>query len=162
MSEVVMDVKGIMSKLPHRYPFQLVDRILEVEPLKRIKALKNVTNNEPYFIGHFPGEPIMPGVLQIEALAQAGGILLHYSYNLEEGQIILFRGVEDAKFKRPVVPGDQLILTADILSIHRGLCRMKTIASVDGRPVTVATMTCYFQVPQGAPEIKNDCNNEKG
>lgn len=154
MSEPVMDVKQIMSKLPHRHPFQLLDRILEVEPRKRITALKNVTNNENFFLGHFPAEPIMPGVLQIEALAQAGGILLHASYNLVEGQIILFRGIEDAKFKRPVVPGDQLILTAEILSIHRGLCRMKTVASVDGKPTTVATMTCYFQIPEGEPEIR--------
>lgn len=155
MTKPVMDVKGIQRKLPHRYPFQLVDRILEVEPLKRIKALKNVTNNEPYFVGHFPGEPLMPGVLQIEALAQAGGILLHFSYDLEDGQIILFRGVEEAKFKRPVVPGDQLILEAEILSIHRGLCRMKTVASVEGKPTTLARLTCFFEVPAGAPEIKN-------
>jgi 3-hydroxyacyl-[acyl-carrier-protein] dehydratase len=152
----IMDIKGIMQKLPHRYPFQMVDRIVEVEPLKYIRAYKNVTNNEPYFVGHFPGEPIMPGVMQVEALAQAGGILLHYSYDLTEGQVILLRGFDDMKLRRTVAPGDRLDLYAEIVTIHRGLCRMKVRASVDDRTTVTGVMSCFFEVPVGGVEVLAD------
>jgi 3-hydroxyacyl-[acyl-carrier-protein] dehydratase len=149
----IMDIKGILARLPHRYPFQMVDRIVEVEPLRYIKAYKNVTHNEPFFTGHFPGEPIMPGVMQVEALAQAGGILLHYSYNLEEGQVILLRGFDDMKLRHTVVPGDRLDLYTEIITVHRGLCKMKARASVDGKTTVSGVMSCYFEVPEGGVEI---------
>lgn len=149
----IMDIRGILDRLPHRYPFQMVDRIVEVEPLKYIKAYKNVTNNEPYFTGHFPDVPIMPGVMQLEAVAQTGGILLHYSYELAEGQIILLRSFEDIKLRRTVVPGDRLDLYTEILTVHRGLCKMKVRASVDGKVTVSGFISCFFEVPKGGVEI---------
>jgi 3-hydroxyacyl-[acyl-carrier-protein] dehydratase len=116
-----IEINEILKRLPHRYPFLLVDRVLELEPKVRLTALKNVTINEPYFQGHFPGYPVMPGVLIIEALAQAAGLLAFAS--LDEppspGMIIFFAGIDNARFKRPVTPGDQLILKAQMISQKR-------------------------------------------
>jgi len=115
-NDCVLDIQQIMSMLPHRYPFLLVDRVLELEPGVRVKAYKNVTVNENFFQGHFPGQPIMPGVLIMEALAQAGGLFVVKTLGIAaENKLFLFTGIESAKFRRPVVPGDQLMLEAEVL-----------------------------------------------
>ena len=112
---IVMDVKKILDILPHRYPFLLIDRIIEIEPNKRIVGIKNVSINEPFFVGHFPGEPVMPGVLLIEAMAQAGAVLI-LSEPKNQGKIVFLAGVDNARFRRPVVPGDQIKIQVDVLS----------------------------------------------
>jgi 3-hydroxyacyl-[acyl-carrier-protein] dehydratase len=131
----LIDVQEILELLPHRYPFLLVDRVLEVVPGERIVALKNVTLNEPFFGGHFPGRPVMPGVLIIEAMAQAAGLLSFKtpSLNLTKGSIFYFAGIDGARFKRPVLPGDQLRLEAQILKVVRGVGKFNCRATVDGR-----------------------------
>jgi beta-hydroxyacyl-ACP dehydratase FabZ len=137
---MIMDVEQIMAVLPHRFPFLLVDRILELEPEKRIVGIKNVTINEPFFPGHFPGHPIMPGVLIIEAFAQTGGILAMKSMG-EGRRIAYFGGIESAKFRKPVFPGDQLRFELDVLG-HKGpVWKMKGEAKVDGKLVAQAVVT---------------------
>lgn len=128
-----MDVAGIMSSIPHRYPFLLVDRVLEMDPGKRIVALKNVTVNEPFFPGHFPGVPVMPGVLIVEALAQAGAVLLLHNQPNRASQLIYFTGIDAARFRRAVVPGDQLILEMEVLKLRSRTCKMRGVAKVDGQ-----------------------------
>jgi 3-hydroxyacyl-[acyl-carrier-protein] dehydratase len=136
-----MDILEIMQVLPHRYPLLLVDRILEMEPGKRIVGLKNVSINEPYFQGHFPGFPLMPGVYILEALAQVGGILMIKSLGLEIGKYaVVFAGIDDARFKRPVYPGDQLILELDVISLKKSLSKMKGTAKVDNQVVAEAIL----------------------
>jgi 3-hydroxyacyl-[acyl-carrier-protein] dehydratase len=116
-------IKDIMKFLPHRYPFLLVDRVLETEPLKRIVAIKNVTINEPFFQGHFPGEPIMPGVLIVEAMAQAWGILLMSSgeFDVSKNDNVRFLGIDNCRFRRAVVPGDQLRFELEAIAVKRGI-----------------------------------------
>ena len=126
------DVRWIMSVLPHRYPLLLVDRVLEMEPKKRIAALKNFTINEEFFAGHFPGHPVVPGVLLIEAMAQAGGILLLHDDPERERKLLLFMSIERARFRRPVVPGDQVRLEADVLRLKASHCKLAARAIVDG------------------------------
>jgi 3-hydroxyacyl-[acyl-carrier-protein] dehydratase len=134
MSELPIDIQRIMTMLPHRYPFLLVDRVLELVPGERVKAYKNVTINENFFQGHFPGQPIMPGVLILEALAQAGGIFVVQSLGLDCGEkLFLFAGIQEAKFRRPVVPGDQLVLEAKVLRRKMNIWKMQGIATVDGQ-----------------------------
>lgn len=134
--------KEIQDTLPHRYPFLLVDRILELELGKRIVGIKNVTINEPFFAGHFPGHPIMPGVLIVEAMAQVGGVLLMRSLDARaEKKVLYFTGIDRARFRRPVVPGDQLRFEVEILQIRRQVCRMKCIASVEGKLVAEAELS---------------------
>lgn len=130
----VLDTEEVMKRLPHRHPFLLVDRVLSVEAGRSITAVKNVTFSEEYFIGHFPGHPVMPGVLIIEALAQAGGVLAwETAYGEEPAVHILYLvGVEKARFKRTVKPGDQLVLKADLVSRKRGFWRLDACAEVDG------------------------------
>jgi 3-hydroxyacyl-[acyl-carrier-protein] dehydratase len=136
-----MDVLEIMQVLPHRYPLLLVDRILEIELGKRIVGLKNVSINEPYFQGHFPGFPLMPGVYILEALAQVGGILMIKSLNLEVGKYaVVFAGIDDARFKRPVYPGDQLILELEVITLKKSLSKMKGTAKVDNQVVAEAIL----------------------
>ena len=127
-----MDIHAILKQLPHRYPFLLVDRVVELESNKRIRAIKNVTFNEPYFMGHFPGRPVMPGVLMLEALAQAAGLLAFDSMGQvpDENNIYYFVGIDSARFKRPVEPGDQLILEASIDRVRAGIWKFKGIARV--------------------------------
>lgn len=139
-----MDVNEIREYLPHRYPFLLVDRVLELVPGESIVALKNVTVNEPYFNGHFPEHPVMPGVLIIEAMAQAAGILGFKTMNKkpQDGSIYYFVGSDKLRFKRPVVPGDQLKLEATILSEKRGIWKFAVKATVDGAIVSSATILC--------------------
>lgn len=144
-----MDIAGILRQLPHRYPFLLVDRVLECEPGKSIRALKNVTFNEPFFPGHFPHRPVMPGVIMIEALAQAAGILAFVTAGVvpDDDTRFYFVGIDDARFRRPVEPGDQLVLTAQLERAFKGIWRFSTVALVDGKEVCSATMMV-------APEAK--------
>jgi 3-hydroxyacyl-[acyl-carrier-protein] dehydratase len=142
-----MDIQRILRKLPHRYPILLVDRVLELEKGQRIKALKNVTINEPYFMGHFPARPVMPGVLMLEALAQAAAILSFETVESEPGDdtVVYFAGIDNARFKRPVGPGDQLILEATIDRAKAGIYRYKTRALVEGVVVVEADLMCTMR-----------------
>ena len=133
-----MDIAGIMDSIPHRYPFLLIDRVLELDVGRRIVALKNVTINEPFFIGHFPGAPIMPGVLVIEAMAQAGAVLLLHDMPERDSKLVYFTGIDKARFRRTVVPGDQIRFTVEVLKLRSRTCKMKGIAEVDGRTAAQA------------------------
>ena len=137
-----MDILEIMSILPHRYPFLLIDRILEAEPRKRIVALKNVTINEPHFQGHFPDYPIMPGVLMVEAIAQAGGALLLTEYDDRDDKLMVFTSIDSAKFRRPVVPGDQLRIEVTVLNWRTSAVKMRGVATVEGKVACEATVMC--------------------
>lgn len=137
-----LDVKQIQALLPHRFPFLLLDRVLEIEPKKKIVAIKNVTINEPFFNGHFPGEPIMPGVLIVEAMAQAGAVLLLSEIEDRDQKLIVFTGIERARFRRPVVPGDQLRIEVDVLAWRRIAGRMAGEVFVDGKLVAEAVISC--------------------
>jgi beta-hydroxyacyl-ACP dehydratase FabZ len=137
--EVVYDIRKIMAFLPHRYPFILVDRIVEMIPHERIVGLKNVTMNEPFFQGHFPGAPVMPGVLIVEAMAQAGGILAYASRGEDqEKELVYFMGIDKARFRKPVIPGDQLILEMISTKTRGNVFKMSGKASVDGALVAEA------------------------
>ena len=136
----MMDITEIQAILPHRYPFLLVDRILEIEPGKRIVGLKNVTINEEFFQGHFPGKPVMPGVLQIEALAQVGGVLLLSEVPDREKKLVYFAGIDEARFRHPVVPGDQLLLEVEVLKRKTTTCKLAGKASVGGKLVAEAVI----------------------
>ena len=135
-----MDIREIIGNLPHRYPFLLLDRVLEIEPGKRVVALKNVTYNEPFFPGHFPGDPIMPGVLIVEAMAQAGAVLLLHDMSDRDGKLVFFTGIDKARFRRTVVPGDQLRLTVEVLKFRSKTCKLRGIAEVDGRTAAEASI----------------------
>lgn len=129
-----INIHEIIKHLPHRYPFILIDRIISGEKGKKLIAIKNVTMNEPFFQGHFPGFPVMPGVLIVEALAQASGILGILSYgNKEADELFLFAGVDNVRFKRQVIPGDQLTLEIDLIRYSRGIGRYKAVAKVEGK-----------------------------
>lgn len=147
----VMDIRAILEHLPHRYPFLLVDRVLELEKGKRIVAIKNVTINEPYFTGHFPYLPVMPGVLQIEALAQAAGILSFQTMGRvsDQGSVYYFVGVDNARFKRPVVPGDQLRLEVEIVRIARSIWKYAGRTTVDGQLCAEAELMCTLREIDG-------------
>jgi beta-hydroxyacyl-ACP dehydratase FabZ len=133
-----LDVRAIMEIIPHRYPFLLVDRVLELEEGRRILALKNVTCNEPFFQGHFPGNPIMPGVLVVEAMAQAGAVLLLHSRPESRGKVVYFAGIDKAKFRRPVVPGDSVRLQVEVLKLRTRTCLMRGEAFVEQQLVAEA------------------------
>lgn len=135
------DVEWILSLLPHRYPFLLVDRVIEIEPAKRIVALKNVTINEPYFNGHFPGRPVVPGVLIIEGMAQAGGLLLLNEIPDRESKLLYFGSIDQARFRRPVVPGDQIRYEIDVLRFRRLYCKLAAKALVDGQVAAEAVLS---------------------
>jgi 3-hydroxyacyl-[acyl-carrier-protein] dehydratase len=140
------DINQILKMLPHRYPFLLVDRILELEPGKTVKALKNISMNEPQFTGHFPEYPIMPGVLILEALAQTAA-LLTFSGGIEKDDesVYFFVGIDNARFKKPVTPGDQLILNATCERSKGGIWKFKTFATVDDSVVTEADLMCAIR-----------------
>jgi 3-hydroxyacyl-[acyl-carrier-protein] dehydratase len=146
-----MDIRQVMRHLPHRYPFLLIDRVLEIVPGERVKALKNVTVNEPFFPGHFPTRPVMPGVLIIEAMAQAAGILTFETAGIvpEPDDRFYFVGIDKARFRKPVEPGDQLILNVTLVRSLKGIWKFDASAAVDGREVASAELMV-------APESKGD------
>ncbi|MEO5862560.1 MAG: 3-hydroxyacyl-ACP dehydratase FabZ [Burkholderiales bacterium] len=139
---IEMNIEEVMRHLPHRYPFLLIDRVLSCEPYKHIVALKNVTMSEEFFIGHFPNHPVMPGVLVIEALAQSAAILAFKSLNRrpDNKSVVYFVGIDRARFKRPVVPGDQLMLYSELLLTKRGIWKFKCEAKVNDATVAEATL----------------------
>jgi len=151
--EQALDIVEIMSILPHRYPFLLIDRVLEMERKKHIVAIKNVSINEPHFAGHFPDYPIMPGVLMIEAIAQAGGALLLTELPDRGDKLMVFTGIESAKFRRPVVPGDQLRIEVNVLNWRSTAVKMLGTATVEGKVACEATVTCML-VPRMAKKPK--------
>jgi 3-hydroxyacyl-[acyl-carrier-protein] dehydratase len=144
---MMMDIHEILKKLPHRYPFLLVDRVLEVEKGKRIKALKNVTINEQFFNGHFPHRPVMPGVLMLEALAQAAALLSFETLDSvpDDTTVYYFAGIDGARFKRPVEPGDQLILEVELLRMKAGIFKFKAQALVGGELAVEAELMCTMR-----------------
>lgn len=139
--EPLMDIRWIMSVIPHRYPLLLIDRVLEIEPNNSIVAIKNVTVNEEFFSGHFPGHPVMPGVLVIEAMAQAGGVLLMHDVPDRHNKLIYFTTINKAKFRRPVVPGDQLRIEIEILRLREIFCKLSARALVDGQVAAEAVLS---------------------
>jgi 3-hydroxyacyl-[acyl-carrier-protein] dehydratase len=147
MTLPVLDIHKILKKLPHRYPILLVDRVLEFEKDTRIVALKNVTINEPYFMGHFPARPVMPGVLMLEALAQTAALLSFESAGSEPGDdtVVYFVGIDGARFKRVVEPGDQLILEASILRAKAGIYKYQARATVGGELAVEAELMCTMR-----------------
>jgi 3-hydroxyacyl-[acyl-carrier-protein] dehydratase len=143
----MMDIHQILKQLPHRYPFLLVDRVLELEPGKRIKALKNVTMNEPFFEGHFPHRPVMPGVLMLEAMAQAAALLAFEVVGSvpDEKSVYYFAGIDAARFKRPVESGDQLIMDVTLERMKAGIFKFKGVCTVDGKMVCEAELMCTMR-----------------
>lgn len=143
-----MDALQVLDYLPQRYPLLMIDRVLECEPGKRILAVKNVSNNEPQFVGHFPGRPIMPGVLILEAMAQAAGILVFRTQNQKPGShaVYYYAGIDEARFKRPVVPGDRLEIEARILAHKRIIWKFACVARVDGAIVAEAVILCTERI----------------
>jgi 3-hydroxyacyl-[acyl-carrier-protein] dehydratase len=152
-----LDIVEIMSILPHRYPFLLIDRVVEIERKQRIVAIKNVSLNEPQFQGHFPDYPIMPGVLMVEAIAQAGGALLLTEIPDRENKLMVFTGIDAAKFRRPVVPGDQVRIEVKVLNWRTNAVRMQGTATVEGKVVCEATVMCAL-VPR--PSKKTEARPE--
>lgn len=143
-----MDIYAVMKQLPHRYPFLLVDRVIECVPGESLVAIKNVSANEPYFLGHFPGRPVMPGVIIIEALAQASGLLAFATadYSPDDDALLYFVGIDKARFRRPVEPGDQLLMTIRLLRTLKGIWKFETRAEVEGELVATADMMCSVGV----------------
>lgn len=141
---MTMNIHDILKKLPHRYPFLMVDRVLELEHGKRIKALKNVTANEPYFLGHFPRRPVMPGVMMLEALAQAAALLSFDALDAkaDDETLYYFAGIDSARFKRPVEPGDQMILDVTLERMKSNIFKFRARASVDGETAVEAGLMC--------------------
>jgi beta-hydroxyacyl-ACP dehydratase FabZ len=135
----VKDIQDILEVMPHRYPILLIDRVLDVGE-KHIKAIKNVTFNEPHFMGHFPGHPVMPGVLIVEAMAQAGGFLLLSQIEDSQNKLIYFTGIDNCRFRRPVVPGDQVVFDVEVKSVRRHFAKIHGRATVDGEVACEADM----------------------
>ena len=154
-----LDINQIMALLPHRYPFLLIDRVIEIERKKRIVAIKNVTINEPFFQGHFPGYPIMPGVLVVEAMAQAGGVLMLLDLPDPGDKLMLFTGVDGAKFRRPITPGDQLVIEVKLLQARSRAVRMEGSVRINGKLACEAILTCQLvnrtATEKPAPETKS-------
>ena len=158
--KTTLDITEIQRILPHRYPFLLIDRVVEMTRRERIVALKNVTVNEPYFQGHFPGFPIMPGVLMVEAIAQAGGALLLTEIADREQNLMVFSGIERARFRRPVVPGDQLRIEVTVLAWRKNAVRMEGQIFVGDKRVCEAIVSCRL-VPRAAGAASGT-QNEQG
>ncbi len=154
MSSEQLDIQAIMRQLPHRYPMLLVDRVLECEAGKHVVALKNVTINEPFFQGHFPNRPVMPGVLMLEALAQAAGVLAFKTVNVvpDADARFYFVAIDNARFRKPVVPGDQLILKVHLRRAFKGIWKFDGVAEVDGKEVASAELMVAPEVK--SPEVK--------
>ena len=147
----MLEITDIMAILPHRFPFLLIDRVIEITRMKRIVAIENVTINEPFFTGHFPGYPIMPGVLVVEAMAQAGGLLLLPEVPDRENKLMVFTGIERAKFRKPVAPGDQLRIEVEVMNWRVSAARLEGKAFVDGKLACEAVILCAV-VPRVPPE----------
>jgi 3-hydroxyacyl-[acyl-carrier-protein] dehydratase len=143
----MMDIHQILKQLPHRYPILLVDRVLEIDKGKRIKALKNVTINEPFFTGHFPHRPVMPGVLMLEALAQAAALLAFDTLGTtpDDKTVYYFAGIDGARFKRPVEPGDQLVMEVSLDRMKAGIFKFSAVARVDGQVACEAELMCTMR-----------------
>jgi 3-hydroxyacyl-[acyl-carrier-protein] dehydratase len=141
---MILDVNGIQKILPHRYPFLMVDAIEEMEPKKRMVAIKNVTINEGFFQGHFPGQPIMPGVLIIEGMAQTAGLLLLQEVPDRENKLLYFVAIDNARFRRPVIPGNQLKLEVNVVAWRGTFCKFEGRAMVDGELAAEATLMCMM------------------
>ena len=141
---VVFDINAIKKILPHRFPFLMIDKIIELEMGKKIKGIKNVTSNEPFFEGHFPGHPIMPGVLIVEAMAQVGGIMLLSEAENPESKLVYFAGINNAKFKKPVLPGDTIVFELTMVNRRRSVFKMKGEAHVEGKLVCEAELTAVI------------------
>ena len=139
---MILDINGIQSILPHRHPFLLVDGILEMERKKRIVGVKNVSINENFFVGHFPSQPIMPGVLIIESMAQTGGLLLLQEVADRDHKLLYFVAIDDARFRRPVIPGDQLIVEVNVVAFRGDFCKLAGRATVNGELAAEATLMC--------------------
>lgn len=152
-AKTTLDILEIMAILPHRYPFLLIDRVIEMERKQRIVAIKNVTFNEPHFAGHFPDYPIMPGVLMVEAIAQTGGALLLTEIPDRDEKLMVFTGIDNAKFKRPVTPGDQLRIEVTVMNWRTRAVKMQGVITVDGKIVCEAVVTCMVvpRVKKPAP-----------
>jgi 3-hydroxyacyl-[acyl-carrier-protein] dehydratase len=148
---MILDINAIQSILPHRYPFLMVDAVLEMERLKRIVGIKNVSINEHFFQGHFPGKPILPGVLIIEAMAQTGGLLLLLEIPDREHKLLYFVAVDDARFRRPVVPGEQLRLEVTVISWRGNFCKLRGVGTVNGELAAEATLMCKMVDRESAP-----------
>jgi 3-hydroxyacyl-[acyl-carrier-protein] dehydratase len=150
---MILDSVGIQKILPHRYPFLLVDAVLEIDPGKRIVAVKNVSANEGYFQGHFPGKPIMPGVLIVEGMAQTGGILLLSEVSQRDSKLFYLAAVDEARFRRPVVPGEQLRIEVNVLKWKVKFCKLQCVATVNGAVAAEAVLRCMLvdREPGGAP-----------
>jgi 3-hydroxyacyl-[acyl-carrier-protein] dehydratase len=154
------DINDIMRILPHRYPMLLIDRVIDLTRKQRVVAIKNVTINEPFFAGHFPGSPIMPGVLVVEAIAQAGGALLLTEVPDRDEKLIVFTGIEKAKFRRQVVPGDQVRIEVEVLAWREGsgrkAVRMQGVATVEGKRAAEAIVTCQLVPKPGSAGAKRE------
>jgi 3-hydroxyacyl-[acyl-carrier-protein] dehydratase len=157
---MTFDIQEIMGFLPHRYPFLLIDKIVDFEPTKHLTAIKNVTINEPFFQGHFPGYPIMPGVLVVEAMAQAGGIIMMHEMPDRAEKLVVFTGIERAKFRQPVRPGDQLRIEVTVLSFRTRAGRIEGKATVDGKLACEATLTCAVVPRNPQPKSPADQKSE--
>jgi 3-hydroxyacyl-[acyl-carrier-protein] dehydratase len=158
-TKTTLDITDIMRILPHRFPFLLIDRVVDLTRKERIVAIKNVTINEPFFAGHFPEMPIMPGVLILEAIAQAGGALLLTEIEDRGDKLMVFTGVERARFRRPVVPGDQLRIEVLVKAWRTTAVRMEGTAFVDGKRVAEAIVTCRL-VPRGAGQATESSQDD--
>ncbi len=153
---MTFSIQEIMDFLPHRYPFLLIDRVVEYEPARRLAAIKNVTINEPFFQGHFPGYPIMPGVLVVEAMAQAGAIIMLSEIPDRHKKLVVFTGIERAKFRRPVTPGDQLRIEVEVLAFRSRAGRIAGLAYVDGKVACEATLTCAVVTREREQQARGD------
>src|SRR6516165_9906479 len=152
-----LDVNEIQKYLPHRYPFLLIDKVVEMERYKRIVAIKSVTINEGFFQGHFPGKPVMPGVLIIESMAQTGGLLLLQEVPDRDKKLLYFVAVDGARFRRPVIPGDQLRIEVTVLSWRGDFCKLEGKASVNGQLAAEATLMCKMVEREGPSETEGAC-----
>ncbi len=152
--EPLLNISDILKILPHRYPFLLVDRVVECEPEKRLVAVKNVTINEPFFAGHFPGAPVMPGVLIVEAMAQASGLLVAYNRKTTSNEYLLFAGIDNVRFRRPVLPGDVLTLTVEARRIRSRSAQLRGVASVDGAVAAEADLLAMMaELPDSSATV---------